>query len=223
MQRETPSASAQTESIPQTQPQTQQTQARPHHLTRALFHHEPRQYQPRNANVLLKAEQAAAGINTRLAVGLTKGVGTMWTAYSFAVLAIIGLLAILNLLNPLVALLVAWASQTFLQLVFLPIILVGQNVLGRKAELQAEEQFRTTTSAYHDIEEIMKHLQAQDAELLRHAHMLMHLLEKNGISLQQLEAEGVTTTHLVDPFTQPQATVNAPAAPAPIEDEKQNG
>ena len=55
----------------------------------------------------------------------------------------------------------------------------------------------------------MQHLSAQDAELLRHAHMLMHLLEKSGISLQQLEAEGATTSHLVDPFAQPQAAANA--------------
>lgn len=199
---------------------TPQTQAHPHYQTSLLFHHEPHQYQPRNVNRLHEAEQATAGINTRLAVALTKGVGTMWTAYTFVVLAVIGLFAILGLLSPIVALLVAWTSQTFLQLVFLPIIMVGQNVLGRKQELQADEQFRTTMSTYHDIEEILKHLSAQDAELLRHARMLLHLLEKNGISLQQLEAEGVTTSHLVDSFTQPQAAVNPPAAPAPSENEK---
>jgi uncharacterized membrane protein len=171
-----------------------------------LFYHEP--HQPRNVNRLQEAEQAASGFNTRVAVTLTKGVGTMWTAYAFVVLAFIGFFAILGLLNPIVALLVAWASQTFLQLVFLPIIMVGQNVLRRKTELQADEQFSTTMSTYHDIEQVMnhlsaqnaellrltKHLLAQDAELLRHAHLLMHLLAKNGISLEQLAAEGATTT-----------------------------
>jgi len=68
-------------------------------------------------------------------------------------------------------------------LVFLPIILVSQNVLGRKLELQADERFCTTMNTYHDIEQVMKHLSAQDAELLRHAQLLMHLLEKNGTSL----------------------------------------
>jgi hypothetical protein len=48
-----------------------------------------------------------------VAVALTKGVGTMWTAYAFVMLAFIGLFAILGLLNPIVALLVAWASQIF--------------------------------------------------------------------------------------------------------------
>jgi hypothetical protein len=43
--------------------------------------------------------------------------------------------------------------------------------------------------------------------------MLLRLLEKNGISLQQLESEGATTSHL-DPFIQPQAAVNDPTTPA---------
>src|SRR5438552_2551730 len=128
MQGETTSTSVQTETTPQ-------TQAHPHHHTRALFHHEPHQHQPRNVNLLHQAEKAAAGINTRIAVGLTKGVGTMWTAYGFVVLAVIGLFAILGLLNTTVATLVAWTSQTLIQLVLLPIIMVGQNVLGRKSEL----------------------------------------------------------------------------------------
>src|SRR5262249_53343681 len=149
-----------------------------HHLRQlgSLFQHNPLTHKPRNVNVLHKAEQEAGGVNTRIAVALTKGVGTMWTAYSFAVLAIVGLLAILGLLPPLVALLVVWASQTFIQLVMLPILSVGQNVLGRHAELMADEQFNTTMNSYHAVEEIMQHLSAQDAELLKHTHMLIHLL-----------------------------------------------
>ena len=215
MQGETPSASAQTETVPQ-------QRAHRHHPTSVLFHHEPHQHQPRNVNLLHEAEKRAAGINTRIAVGLTKGVGTMWTAYTFVVLAVIGLFAILGLLSPIVSLLVAWTSQTLIQLVLLPIIMVGQNVLGRKTELQADEQFHTTMSTYHDIEQIMQHLSAQDAELLRHAKMLIHLLEKNGISLQQLEAAGTTTTHLVDAFAQLQAATDVSATSASAVSEKQN-
>ena len=126
----------------------------------------PHPHQPRNVNKLHKEQLAAAGINKRIAVGLTKRVGTMWTAYSFAVLAIIGLFAILGLLTPVVAILVAWLSQTFIQLVLLPIIMVGQNVLGHHAELLAEEQYNTTKKTYADIESIMKHLDDQDALIL---------------------------------------------------------
>ena len=229
MQETNPSAFAETE--------TAQTHAQelPRHHSSVLFYHEPHQHQPRNVNLLHEAEQAASGFNTRVAVALTKGVGTMWTAYAFVVLAFIGLFAILGLLNPIVALLVAWASQTFLQLVFLPIIMVGQNVLGRKTELQADEQFRTTMSTYHDIEQVMnhlsaqdaellrltKHLLAQDAELLRHAQLLMHLLAKNGISLELLAAEGATTTQL-DAFIHSQSADSASAPPAPAQGEKES-
>ncbi len=201
---------------------TPQMSAHTHHLTGVLFHHQPHQYQPNNVNRLTAAEQAAAGFNTRLAVALTKHTGTMWTAYIFTILAFIGLFGLLGWLNPFIFLLATWVSQQFLQLVLLPVIMVGQNVLGRKAELQADEQFNTTMSTYHDIEEIMKHLSAQDSELLRQARMLVHLLEKNGIPLHQLEEEGITTTHLVDPFTQPQAAVNAPALPTPTGNEQQS-
>jgi uncharacterized membrane protein len=120
---------------------------------------------PQNVNRVHAAEIAAAGFNTQLAVWLTEHVGTMWTAYTFAVLAIIGLLAILNLLSPIVALLVAWLSQTFIQLVLLPIIMVGQNVLGRKSELQADEAYRTTMKTYADTEVLIKHLDKQDEKI----------------------------------------------------------
>ena len=144
MQGETTSDSVKAEIVPQ-------TRAQPHHHTSALFDYEHQPYQPRNIKLLYEAEQKAAGVNTRIAVVLTKSVGTMWTAYTFMALAVVGLMAILGLLSPIVALLVVWISQTFLQLTLLPIIMVGQNVLGRKSELQAEEQFNTTMSSYKEI------------------------------------------------------------------------
>ena len=148
----------------------------------------PHPHQPRNVNKLHKEQLEAAEFNARIAVGLTKRVGTMWTAYSFAVLAVIGLFAILGLLSPIVALLVAWLSQTFIQLVLLPIIMVGQNVLGHHAELLAEEQFNTTQKTYADIESIMKHLDDQDASIL---NIVERLEAQNGLILQivqQLDA-----------------------------------
>jgi uncharacterized membrane protein len=123
------------------------------------------QHIPRNVNRVHAAEIAAAGYNTQIAVWLTEHVGSMWTAYIFAMIAIIGLFGILGLISPVVALLVAWISQTFIQLVLLPIIMVGQNVLGRKSELQADEAFATTMKTYADIEVVMKHLDSQDKKI----------------------------------------------------------
>lgn len=191
-------------------------QVHKHHHTVTLFHHEPHQHQPRNVNVLHAAEKAASGFNQKLAIGLTKAVGTMICAYIFAVLAIIGFPGF----NATPTQYVQWISQTFIQLVMLSVIMVGQAVLGRKQELQADEQFNTTVSTYHDIEQIMQHLVAQDAELLRHAKMLEHLLEKNGISLQQVEAEMGHTGHL-ETYTEKLSPDAAPTTPSPVEGEKQ--
>jgi uncharacterized membrane protein len=209
MQGDTPAASTPTEATPQ-------IQAHPHRHTSVLFHHELHQHQPRNVNVLHEAEKKASGFNQKIAILLTKGVGTMVCAYIFAVLAIIGFP---GLVNAQISQWVQWTSQTFIQLTMLSVIMVGQSVLGRKQELQADEQFNTTVSTYHDIEQMMQHLSAQDAELLRHAKLLEHLLEKSGISMQQLIAEGTATSHL-DTFVQPQVAVEAPVTPAPTESEK---
>lgn len=216
MQGETPST------IPvnaETTPQPQ-THVRPHR-TGILFHHEPRQHLPRNVNELHEAEKASAGFNQRVAVHMTHIFQSMITFWAI-LFWIVGWI-LLNFLPfgwdrlpwPL---LLCLASVP--QLPLMIVIMVGQGLLGRKQELQADEQFNTTMSTYHDIEEVMKHLAAQDAELLRHAHMLMHLLEKNGITIKQLEAEGATTTHLVDAFAQPQTATSAvPVSSSPTASE----
>lgn len=164
------------------------TPTQPHATRRTLFQHTPFPHKPRNVNAVHEEEKAAGGINMKIAVLLTHSVGTMWTAYTFSILAIIGLFGILGLLSPIVYLLIAWLSQTFIQLVLLPVIMVGQNVLGRKTELQADEQFNTTQKTYHDIEEVMQHLSAQDDLLIKQTRLIIHLLHANGISPEQLEA-----------------------------------
>src|SRR5260221_5590773 len=93
MQGETASTSVQTETTPE-------MRVRSHHHTSVLFHHEPLQHKPRNTNLLYQAERAAGGFNEKLAIGLTKSVGSMWTAQTFTVLAIVGLFAILCLFSP---------------------------------------------------------------------------------------------------------------------------
>ncbi len=140
-----------------------------------LFSHQKHPHQPKNVNALVRAEQAAAGFNVKLAVLLTDGTGTMWTAYIFCALAFIGLLGLLGLLNPFVFLLTTWLSQQFLQLVLLPVIMVGQSVLSRHSELLAEEQFSTTQHMFHDIGQIMQHLDAQDEKILA----ILQELQKN--------------------------------------------
>ncbi|HXZ05085.1 MAG TPA: hypothetical protein VEH81_09640 [Ktedonobacteraceae bacterium] len=127
--------------------------------------YKPHPHQPRNINLVHKAEQEASSFNTRFAILLTKGVGTMACAYLFAFIAILGFP--LLPFGSLATQLVQWTSQTFIQLTMLSVIMVGQSVLGRKAELQAEESYNTTMKVYADISTIMKHLDDQDALILK--------------------------------------------------------
>lgn len=126
-----------------------------------LFEYTPHPHRPRNVNTVQAAERQ--GINARIAILLTKWVGTMTCAYFFAILAIIGWPG----LHATPVQWVQWLSQTFIQLVMLSVIMVGQGVLGRKQELQSDEQFATTMKIYHDIDQVMKHLDAQDQKILQ--------------------------------------------------------
>lgn len=129
----------------------------------ALFEHKPHPHKPRNINE--QHAQEVAGLNTKIALTLTKGVGSMWCAYLFTG---IGVGAVVGAItgNILLALIFGSISSNFLQLVLLPVIMVGQNVLNRKQELQSEEAFQTTQKSYHDIEQIMQHLDVQDQKIL---------------------------------------------------------
>jgi hypothetical protein len=99
------------------------------------------------------------GINGRIALVLTTVVGTMWCAYAFALLALVVLpQAIGGGLLPLVQ----WVSQTFIQLVMLSVIMVGQNILGRASDKRAVMTYQDASAAFHETEQIQEHLRAQD-------------------------------------------------------------
>ncbi len=147
----------------------------------ALFEHIPHPHIPRNTNAIHEAELRVAGFNERLAVFLTKATSTMTCTYLFVCLALLAFPALSAWLGPLVGIYVVWLSQCFIQLVMLPVLSVGQGVLERKAELQADEQFDTTTKIYHDSKQIAAHLAAQDAELVKQTAMIAKLTERQDI------------------------------------------
>src|SRR3954447_5604502 len=84
--------------------------------------------------------------NDWLAISITRIVGTMWCAYGFAGLALVSLPAAIRGGT---ATLIAWIAQTFLQLVLLSIIMVGQKVAAEKSDRQLEQ-------TYKDAEELLK-------------------------------------------------------------------
>ena len=75
--------------------------------------------------------------NQNLAAKITSGVATMWCAYAFAAIALISLPAAIKT-GDLITI-VAWVAQTFLQLVLLSIIMVGQNVASAAVEQKITE------------------------------------------------------------------------------------
>ena len=133
-------------------------------------------YKPRNIN---SEHRANLGLQDRIALAITTAVGTMYAVYIF------------------VALLAGWmlwqgmaSSQPFdpypfafllflgniVQLLLMPLIMVGQNIQGRHAELRSDEEYRTTVSSYYDIGQILHQLEAQDRQILKQSKMLEELI-----------------------------------------------
>jgi hypothetical protein len=137
----------------------------------SLFEHHPHPHKPVNVNVQHQSERQ--GINDKIAIVLTNGVASMWCAYAFAILAILGFPG----LHASPTQWVQWISQTLIQLVMLSVIMVGQKVLGRHQEIQSEEQFNTTKKIFEDILQIMQHLSKQDDELIAQSKMIKAILE----------------------------------------------
>ena len=102
----------------------------------------------------------AARFNQWLAVKVTTGVGTMWCAYAFAALALVSLPSAIA--SGSAVTLVSWISQTFLQLVLLSVIIVGQNVLAAAADKRSEATYNDADAILHEAVMIQEHLLAQD-------------------------------------------------------------
>ena len=98
--------------------------------------------------------------NTNLAAKVTTGVATMWCAYAFAAIALISLPNALKSGDTIT--IVAWVAQTFLQLVLLSIIMVGQNV----ASAAVEQKITETHTASLDEFELAKEARAQNSQEL---------------------------------------------------------
>jgi hypothetical protein len=103
-----------------------------------------------------------ARFNAFVGEGITKGVGTMWCAYAFAIIAFISLPEAIHTGT---SALISWIAQTFLQLVLLSIIMVGQKVEGAAADTRADDTYKDAEAILHEALEIQKHLEAQDAFL----------------------------------------------------------
>ena len=132
----------------------------PHHRTQEKLAGHTR---PVKVADQLPAGSAAARFNAWFAVKVTTGVGTMWCAYAFAAIALISLPQAIKSHDAVT--LVSWVSQTFLQLVLLSVIIVGQNVLAAAADKRSEATYNDADAVLHEAVKIQEHLPVQDTVL----------------------------------------------------------
>lgn len=110
----------------------------------------------------------------KFAMFMTNTVGTMGFFLICCVLVIIPLIVTSTL--PIVQ----YISSGILQLILLPLIMVGQNLQGRYTEIRAQHDFETNVKAEKEIETILLHLEKQDKIMLDILHKI-EKLEKNNL------------------------------------------
>ncbi len=117
-------------------------------------------------------------LNAILGLKITTIVGTMWAAYLFTAIA---LFALPSAIRQGTYFVVVWLSSSFLQLVLLPIIIVGQNIQAKAADERADATYRDADAILKEALKIQEHLEVQDTKLL-------HLIEKMAKLEAALEA-----------------------------------
>jgi len=98
--------------------------------------------------------------NTRVGLKITMIVGTMWSAYVFTLLALVSAPSAFQSRDKLI--IIAWIAQTFLQLVLLPIIIVGQNVQATAADARSLATYNDASAVLEEAKQIQEHLKVQD-------------------------------------------------------------
>jgi uncharacterized membrane protein len=137
-----------------------------------------RQHPPRNVN---ERYQESFSRLDRLALAITTRVGTIgfflvivtWTAFwlSWNTLAPRAIR-----FDPAPAFVLWLFISNMIQICLMPLIMVGQNLLGRHAELRAESDFEINQKAEQEIETILLNLEKQAALIERQDQKILHIL-----------------------------------------------
>jgi DNA integrity scanning protein DisA with diadenylate cyclase activity len=118
-------------------------------------------------------------LNRRIAEKITAGVSTMWAAYLFAAIALISLPAAIRSGDTLT--IVDWVAQTFLQLVLLSIIMVGQQRSSDDVTKQIEETHAASLAEFEYAKEARALADQELAEIKKMAkeiHTILQDVEK---------------------------------------------
>jgi hypothetical protein len=126
--------------------------------------HVPKLVLTKHVHAAVHGESVFGLFNTRIAVVVTKSVGSMWCAYAFAILALISLPSAIRSGDSII--IIGWIAQTFLQLVLLPIIIVGQNVQAAASDARAQGDHDTLISI-HTLTSDVHRIALQQTEILK--------------------------------------------------------
>lgn len=83
--------------------------------------------------------QAADSFNAKVAVILTRVVGTMWCFWVFNGIALVSLRAAIH--SGSLTVLINWVSSNWIQLILLPALMVGQNLQNVAADARSAKMF----------------------------------------------------------------------------------
>lgn len=111
--------------------------------------------------------------NNRLAIAITRAVGTMWCAYGFA---IFDLISLPTAIETGLAAIISWIAQTFLQLVLLSVIMVGQNI-------QNDDAARRSSLTFDHLNTVLDHLDLETEGGLK------AILDKLNLIVTKLDSE----------------------------------
>lgn len=129
-----------------------------------LFQHIPHpRIAERKHDRPVKVKDESVGINGHVALIITAVVGTMWCAYAFTAISLVSLPSALKT-GSLITI-IGWIAQTFIQLVLLPIIIVGQNIQGKASDKRSEQTYKDAEAILSECLQLQAHLQAQDTVL----------------------------------------------------------
>jgi hypothetical protein len=134
-----------------------------------LMQHIPELVQTKHVRAKVQGGGTLGRWNAAIAVRITKIVGTMYCAYVFTLIALVALPTAIQQGSPTV--LVNWISSNFLQLVLLPIIIVGQNVISEAQDKRAEADHKTLTALHQ--------MNVQQLEILKKEDQILEMLQKS--------------------------------------------
>jgi hypothetical protein len=125
-----------------------------------------------------KVDDERVGINGKIGLFITGLVGTMWVAYLFTLIALISFPSAIKSGDSII--IIAWIAQTFLQLVLLPIIIVGQNIQAKASDKRADATYKDAEAVLHECQALQEHLLAQDGVLSQLISKIEASLGKSG-------------------------------------------